>query len=52
MWGSFPAMDRSSGAIAEASEHLALTAPGIDRPFFVDHSRQKIDDKGRLIAYR
>jgi MraZ protein len=43
-------MERPSDAITEAGERLgAPTAAVAERPFFVDHSRQKVDDKGRLI---
>ena len=39
-------MDQRPEAMIATEERLA--APP-ERPFFVDHSRQKIDDKGRLI---
>ena len=50
MWVSFPLMDRHPEASTATEERrgAAVAAP-VDRPFFVDHSRQKIDDKGRLI---
>jgi MraZ protein len=43
-------MERKPEANTATEERLGAPVAGaVERPFFVDHSRQKIDDKGRLI---
>lgn len=49
MYGPFPMETGRTGTSSEQRFDAGAAPTALARPFFVDHSRQKIDEKGRLI---